>query len=93
VWAALSFVTRLPRPVDQACVIQVVRVSGTIRKAEEEAIRRAKAAILRATAQGKTSDYGLDRMLGTEGSSNNTRAGASIGIESDDDDDDDMDED
>lgn len=29
-------------------MIQVVRVSGTIRKAEEEAIRRAKASILRA---------------------------------------------
>ncbi|KAI4741842.1 hypothetical protein E4T50_07743 [Aureobasidium sp. EXF-12298] len=92
VWAALSFVTRLPRPVDQACVIQVVRVSGTIRKAEEEAIRRAKAAILRATAQGKTSDFSLDKMLGAEGATNMTRAGASIGIESDDDDDD-MDED
>jgi ribonuclease P/MRP protein subunit POP5 len=88
----LSFVTRLPRPIDQACVIQVVRVSGTIRKAEEEAIRRAKAAILRATAQGKASDFGLDKMLGTGGSSSNTRAGASIGIESDDEDDD-MDED
>jgi ribonuclease P/MRP protein subunit POP5 len=78
--------------VDQACVIQVVRVSGTIRKAEEEAIRRAKAAILRATAQGKTSDFSLDKMLGAEGAINMTRAGASIGIESDDDDDD-MDED
>lgn len=78
--------------MDQACVIQVVRVSGTIRKAEEEAIRRAKAAILRATAQGKASDFSLDKMLGAEGTSNTTRAGASIGIESDDDDED-MDED
>lgn len=33
-----------PRP----CAMQVVRVSGTIKKAEEEAIKRAKAAILRA---------------------------------------------
>lgn len=48
VWAALSFATRLPKPVDQACVIQVVRVSGTIKKAEEEAIRRARAVIVRA---------------------------------------------
>ncbi|KAG9542960.1 hypothetical protein KCU61_g2328, partial [Aureobasidium melanogenum] len=92
VWAALSFVTRLPRPIDQACVIQVVRVSGTIRKAEEEAIRRAKAAILRATTQGKGSDFALDKMLGSESAGNNTRAGASMGIESDDDEDD-MDED
>lgn len=48
VWAALSFTTRLPKPIDQACVIQVVRVSGTIKKAEEEAIRRARAVIVRA---------------------------------------------
>ena len=78
--------------MDQACVIQVVRVSGTIRKAEEDAIRRAKAAILRATAQGKASDFTLDKLLGAEGASGNTRAEALMGIESDDDDDD-MDED
>ncbi|KAK8250038.1 Rpp14/Pop5 family-domain-containing protein [Phyllosticta capitalensis] len=48
VWAALSFLTRLPDPVNQSCVVQVVRVSGTIRKAEEEAIRRAKKSVLRA---------------------------------------------
>jgi ribonuclease P/MRP protein subunit POP5 len=48
VWAALSFVTRLPKPIDDACVIQVVRVSGTIKKSEEEAIRRARLAIVRA---------------------------------------------
>lgn len=48
VWAALTFITRLPEPVDQPCVIQVVRVSGTIKKAEEEAIRRARISISRA---------------------------------------------
>lgn len=48
VWAALTFVTKLPKPVDQACVIQVVRVSGTIKKSEEEAVRRARLVILRA---------------------------------------------
>ncbi|KAK7538159.1 Rpp14/Pop5 family-domain-containing protein [Phyllosticta citribraziliensis] len=48
VWAALSFLTRLPDPVNQSCVVQVVRVSGTIRKAEEEAIRRAKQSVLKA---------------------------------------------
>jgi ribonuclease P/MRP protein subunit POP5 len=43
VWAALSFITHLPlKPTNLPCVIQVVRVSGTIRKAEEEAIRRAR---------------------------------------------------
>ncbi|KAI5195245.1 hypothetical protein E4T39_08294 [Aureobasidium subglaciale] len=94
VWAALSFVTHLPRPVDQACVIQVVRVSGTIRKAEEEAIRRAKAAILRATAREKGTEFALDKMLGSASALANTRAGAQMGIESDSEDgQDEMDED
>ncbi|KAI5269896.1 hypothetical protein E4T47_06722 [Aureobasidium subglaciale] len=83
VWAALSFVTHLPRPIDQACVIQVVRVSGTIRKAEEEAIRRAKAAILRATAREKGSEFALGKMLGGAGALANARSGAQMGIESD----------
>ncbi|THZ07904.1 hypothetical protein D6C93_00799 [Aureobasidium pullulans] len=91
VWAALSFVTRLPKPIDQNCVIQVVRVSGTIRKAEEEAIRRAKAAIIRATARDKGAEFILDKMLGKDDKTN-TRAGASMGIISDDDEDE-MDED
>lgn len=52
VWAALTFTTRLPKPIDQACVMQVVRVSGTIRKSEEEAIRRARLHIKRAQRLG-----------------------------------------
>lgn len=48
VWAALSFATKIPKPVDKTCVIQVVRVSGTIKKSEEEAIRRARMTIVRA---------------------------------------------
>lgn len=85
VWAALSFITRLPQPIEEPCVIQVVRVSGTIRKAEEEAIRRAKATILRATAREKGAEGMLEKMLGSERE-------ATRGIESDDEDDD-MDED
>lgn len=54
--------TRLPRPVDQPCVMQVVRVSGTIRKSEEEAVRRAKASILRAHRAGR--GVGADAVLG-----------------------------
>ncbi|KJX94680.1 rpp14 protein family [Zymoseptoria brevis] len=55
-WAALTFTTKLPNPVNESCVIQVVRVSGTIKKAEEEAIRRARLGIVRArrAAEGKT---------------------------------------
>jgi ribonuclease P/MRP protein subunit POP5 len=48
VWAALTFTTKLPRPADTAVVFRVVRVSGTIRKAEEEVIRRAKGIVRRA---------------------------------------------
>ncbi len=39
---------QLPKPVLQPCVFQVVRVSGTIRKAEEEAVRRARLSIRQA---------------------------------------------
>lgn len=52
VWAALSHLTELPAPkkgtVGKQCVVRVVRVSGTIRKAEEELIRRAKQDMVRA---------------------------------------------
>ncbi|KAI9051662.1 hypothetical protein LZ554_004704 [Drepanopeziza brunnea f. sp. 'monogermtubi'] len=48
VWAALSLMTCLPIQNGKKCVFRVVRVSGTIRKAEEEAIRRARDLILQA---------------------------------------------
>ncbi|KAF2473823.1 uncharacterized protein BDR25DRAFT_341083 [Lindgomyces ingoldianus] len=48
VWAALTFMTKLPGPVDTPVVVKVVRVSGTIKKLEEEVIRRAKKIIERA---------------------------------------------
>ena len=57
VWAALTFTTRLLKPIDQACVMQVVRVSGTIKKAEEEAVRRARLSIRR--AQRASSSVGM----------------------------------
>lgn len=87
VWAALSFVTKLPRPVDQSCVFKVVRVSGTIRKAEEEAIRRAKASILRAQRSKGGAGDTLGRMLGEE------TKDVEMGGIMDDEDDDDEDED
>nr|POF15006.1 ribonuclease p/mrp protein subunit pop5 [Quercus suber] len=59
VWTALTYMTRLPRPVDEACVMQVVRVSGTIRKAEEEAIRRARLSIRRAQQAAAYSRLGV----------------------------------
>jgi ribonuclease P/MRP protein subunit POP5 len=48
VWAALTYITKLPKPIDTPVVVKVVRVSGTIKKAEMEVIRRAKDIILRA---------------------------------------------
>lgn len=86
VWGALSFVTKLPRPVEQSCVIQVVRVSGTIRKAEEEAIRRAKASIMKAQRQKGDSGNVLGKMLGEHTSSQDVEMG---GIMDEDDEEDD----
>ncbi len=48
VWAALIYITHLPRPIDLPVVMRVVRVSGTIRKAEEDVIRRSQQIIRRA---------------------------------------------
>ncbi|KAF1942990.1 hypothetical protein EJ02DRAFT_453712 [Clathrospora elynae] len=50
VWAALTYITRLPKPLDIPVVMRVVRVSGTIKKAEEEVIRRSQQIIKRARA-------------------------------------------
>ena len=49
VWGALSFSTKLPKPVNTPCVFQVLRISGTIRKSEEAAIRLAISAVRKAT--------------------------------------------
>lgn len=52
VWAALTHMTELPGSRrgerGKGCVIRVVRVSGTIRKTEEELIRRARIEVVRA---------------------------------------------
>jgi len=50
VWAALTYMTHLPKPIDIPVVVRVVRVSGTIRKAEEEVIRRSQQIVKRAKA-------------------------------------------
>ncbi|ORY64991.1 ribonuclease P/MRP protein subunit, partial [Pseudomassariella vexata] len=42
VWAALTTMDRVPVKDGKPCTFRVVHVSGTIRKAEEEAIRRAR---------------------------------------------------
>jgi ribonuclease P/MRP protein subunit POP5 len=63
-WAALSFMNEVPVKDGKKCVFRVVRVSGTIRKVEEEAIRRARDIMLRARREGGASEEILDTMLG-----------------------------
>ncbi|KAL8837964.1 MAG: hypothetical protein Q9170_002336 [Blastenia crenularia] len=100
VWAALTFMTHLPQLPEQSilqpCVMQVVRVSGTVRKAEEEAIKRAKAAILKAKRENSSGDLGgLSAILGSspgKGDSTNFE-GANKMIMAIEDEDDDGDED
>ncbi|KAK2624417.1 hypothetical protein QTJ16_006367 [Diplocarpon rosae] len=65
VWAALSLMTCLPVNSGKNCVFRVVRVSGTIRKAEEEAIRRARELIL--SAQRDAEDKGESTLDGIFG--------------------------
>jgi ribonuclease P/MRP protein subunit POP5 len=50
VWAALTYITHLPLPSELPVVIRVVRVSGTIKKAEEEVIRRSQLIVKRTRA-------------------------------------------
>ncbi len=65
VWAALSFMTSVPIKNGKGCIFRVVRVSGTIRLAQDEAIRRAREFILKAkSAQGDKSDSVLEGILG-----------------------------
>lgn len=57
-WAALSFMDQVPVKNGRRCVFRVVKVSGTIRRVEEEAIRRAKQLMFAAQEQaaGRSSD-------------------------------------
>jgi ribonuclease P/MRP protein subunit POP5 len=58
--------TSVPVKDGKNCVFRVVRVSGTIKKAEEEAIRRARDMILKAMREaGEKGDSTLDDMFGT----------------------------
>ncbi|KAI6781395.1 Rpp14 family [Emericellopsis cladophorae] len=49
-WSALTFMGRVPNKdgTGKHCIFRVVRVSGTIRKVEEEAIRQSRALIVAA---------------------------------------------
>jgi len=60
----------------KSCVFRIVRVSGTIRKAEEEAIRRAKEIVVKAQREmGEKSQSTLDNIFGKadDGSAESTK--------------------
>lgn len=72
VWASLTFLDSLPgeRYGDPRtpCVVQVVRVSGTIRKSEEELLRRARRDVVRAKLEGVGEDSALlENLVGGAG--------------------------
>lgn len=95
VWAALSFMTQLPgssspsSTPSRPCVFRVVRVSGTIKKCEQEAIKQARTAIMCAKREegGGNDDEGglLHAVLGPFEEDPGTMEGNSrIGIEDSD---------
>ncbi|KAM4064657.1 rpp14/Pop5 family protein [Hirsutella rhossiliensis] len=53
-WAALFLMDRVPAKGGRPCIFRVVRVSGTMRKAEEEAIRQARGLILAAKQEASS---------------------------------------
>ncbi|PGH03482.1 ribonuclease P/MRP protein subunit POP5 [Blastomyces parvus] len=62
VWSALTYMSRIPPTTSKSgksgamqndCVFRVVRVSGTMRKAEEEAITRARREVVRMRMRGE----------------------------------------
>ncbi|MCJ1480346.1 hypothetical protein MMC06_000501 [Schaereria dolodes] len=106
VWAALTYITHLPPQSQKAqkskdeklqgAVFRVVRVSGTIKKAEEEAIRRARRDILKARRVQENVDglqsEGVSVMIGGI-TFKEEESGDEDGIEDRDDEDDEDEED
>ncbi|RYC58666.1 hypothetical protein CHU98_g7540 [Xylaria longipes] len=74
VWTALSFMSSVPVKNGKPCVFRVVHVSGTIRKAEEEAIRRARNLIFE--AKGGQSAKASDPLSNIFSTSNRPRRAA-----------------
>jgi ribonuclease P/MRP protein subunit POP5 len=99
IWAALTCVERLPgvrRGEDGVgCVIRVVRVSGTIKKAEEDVVRRARREIVRAKMGVEEKGVNLLESLLGSGMMPGHRKGVTEDVEGieDFDDDEDMDDD
>lgn len=58
VWAAVTFIRTLG--TNRAVVMQVVRVSGTVKKCEEEAISRARAICGKVKGLSAVQEAGMD---------------------------------
>ncbi|KAI5868399.1 Rpp14 family protein [Durotheca rogersii] len=85
VWAALSFMNSVPVKNGKPCIFRVVHVSGTMRKAEEEAIRRARNLIFAAeNGRGGQTDDPLGNLFGQPTRSDDATATDLLGIEDDD---------
>jgi ribonuclease P/MRP protein subunit POP5 len=88
VWAAVAFMNRVPVRDGRPCVFRVVRVSGTVRKVEEEAVRRAKLLVLAAkdemAGRSSSSSDALGALLRSD--SRQTRTLAMVGGPEDPDD-------
>ncbi|OKL57726.1 hypothetical protein UA08_07238 [Talaromyces atroroseus] len=105
VWAALTYINSIPAPAPSAsakkadtvrsAVFRVVRVSGTMRKAEEEAIRRARREIGRTKRgyDGLEGLFGRDAVSGDREKDDEDDDGAVFGMDVDDEEEDDEDED
>jgi ribonuclease P/MRP protein subunit POP5 len=64
-WAALSLMNQVPVRDGKKCVFKVVRVSGTIKKSQEEVIRRAREMIVKTRREmGEQSDSALSSIFG-----------------------------
>lgn len=71
VWAALTVMNRVPTRggPGKPCIFQVVRVSGTIKQVEHEAVRRARLLVLAAKdAMAGTASDSLNVLFGSNGS-------------------------
>lgn len=65
VWAALSLMNWVPIKDGKSCVFRVIRVSGTIKKAQEEVIRRAREMLVNTRREmGEQTDSMLDNIFG-----------------------------
>ncbi|EEP79780.1 predicted protein [Uncinocarpus reesii 1704] len=95
VWAALTYISCLPESKDRKpgvkkvqsldCVFRVVRVSGTMKKVEQEAVRRARLEVARLSREWEEKGKDVLQEMFPGGTSEGHGMGV---IESDDDDED-----